>query len=474
MQERTDPASPGAAPRRGEQLGRLFDPRSIAVVGASRDPETLGGRLLPILRQHGYPGAVHLVNPSGAPIAGEPTHPSVATVPGPVDLALVVVAARRVPEVLEQCGTKGVGAAIVLSSGFSEQDGGEGDRLQREVAAIARRYGMAVMGPNCEGFLNVAGHVPATFSPAVDLERALEAAPQPGGVAVVSQSGGLGFALFNDGTERKMRFSYVITTGNEADLDYLDALDFLVANGRSPVVLCFLEGLGDLGRFRDVAARARSTGTRLVVAKVGRSAAAARAALAHTAHEVGDPELSAEALSAPGVIAVSDQEELVDVGLALSRAPCWHGGGVAVVSISGGAGAWAADACFAAGLDVPIFDEELQVQLRRFMPPYGGAANPVDLTAQALATGGLAPPLELALGSPAVGAAMLVGSFGSPKQLQLEGDALGELVARSAKPIVVYSYTRPSAASVERFAEAGLAWYPSPARAARALAALRE
>jgi len=474
VQQRTDPGGDDVAPGRGGRLGRLFDPRSIAVVGASRDPETLGGRLLPILRQHGYPGTVHLVNPSGAPIAGEPTHVSVAALPGPVDLALVVVAARRVPAVLEQCGAKGVGAAIVFSSGFSEQAGEEGERLQREVTAIARRWPMAVMGPNCEGFLNVAGCVPATFSPAVDLERALEEPPEPGGVAVVSQSGGLGFALFNDGTERKMRFSFVITTGNEADLDYLDVLDFLVANGRSPVVLCFLEGLGDPGRFRAVAARARSAGTRLVVAKVGGSAAAARAALAHTAHDVGDRELSAEALGAPGVIAVSDQEELVDVGLALSLAPRWREGGVAVVSISGGAGAWAADACVAAGLDVPVFDDELQGQLRRFMPSYGGAANPVDLTAQALSTGGLAPPLELALGAPAVGAAMLVGSFGGPKQLQLEGDALAELVARSAKPIVVYSYTRPSAESIERFAGAGLAWYPSPARAARALAALRE
>lgn len=469
----SEPAAvPGARPGRGGLWGML-DPASVAVVGASRREDSLGGRLLPILRQHGFPGDVYPVNPSRAPVGGERSFASVSELPAAPDVALVAVAARAVPGVIEQCAAAGVRHAVVLSSGFGERRDVEGAELQAALDTARRPTGMRVLGPNCEGFLNVAARAALSFSPTVDLERALRRLPVPGGVAIVSQSGGLGFALFNDGTERGLRFSHVVSTGNECDVDATEVLELLAGDPATSVVLCFIEGLSDPLRFAEAARRARQAGTAVVLAKVGRSPAAARASLAHTAHDVGDEHAWSEAVDAAACLVASDQEELVDLGMALARAPRWRSGGVAVLTISGGAGAWAADACFAQGLDVPLLDAATRDSLRGLMPSYGSPDNPVDVTAGALSTGGLVRPLEILLARPEIGAALVVGSFGGPKQLEIEGEELGRVVSASGKPVVVYSYTRPGTESVGLLGQAGLAWYPTAARAARALAALR-
>ncbi len=454
-------------------LDRLFNPRSVAVVGASRRTDSLGGRLAPILRQHGFPGRVHLVNPSGESIGGEPTCRSVAELPEPVDVALVAVAAAHVPAVLEACGERGIGHVIVLSSGFAERLDDVGRTLQQELDAVRRRYGMRLLGPNCEGLLNVAGRVPLTFSPAVDLERALRRLPEPGDVSVVSHSGGLGFALFHDGSERGLRFRHVVSSGNESDLDTVDLLEAIVADGGTSVCLAFVEGVRDLERFSAAMEHARDAGVAVALAKVGRWPAAARASLAHTAHDVGDQAAFEAVARAAGGLLAGDQEDLVDLGLGLARAPRWHEGGVAILSISGGAGAWAADAVYDAGLELGELPAAVSAELASMMPAYGSAANPVDLTAGALATGGLVAALEAVAPLAQIGAVLITGSFGGPTQLRLEGEGLRRVAAASGKPVVVYSYTRPGPESVELFSEAGLAWYPSARRAARVLAALR-
>jgi acyl-CoA synthetase (NDP forming) len=455
-------------------LERLLEPRSVAVVGASRRADSLGGRLVPILRQHGYPGEVYLVNPSGEPIGGERTYSGVAELPAPVDLALVAVPAARVPEVLERCGERGIRHAVVLSSGFAERQDDTGIALQRALDDVRRRHGIRVLGPNCEGLLNVAGRVPLTFSPAVDLERALRRPPAAGSVAVLSHSGGLGFALFHDGTERGLRFSHVVSIGNECDVDAVELLDALVAGGRTSVVLGFVEGVRDLGRLAASMRRARDAGVALALAKVGRWPVGARASLAHTAHDVGDAASFERVVRRSGGLLAGDQEELVDLGLALTRAPRWRAGGVGIIAISGGAGAWAADTCCDHGLDVPPLGAPARRTLAASIPPYGSSANPVDITAAALSLGGLVATLEILAGLDEIGAVLIVGSFAGPAQLRLEGEGLRRVAAAAGKPVVVYSYTRPGPESVELFTRAGLAWYPSARRAARVLAALRQ
>lgn len=477
MTEELDVTAKGKGPEllspREDELWRMLAPRSVAIVGASRRSDSLGGRILPILRQHCFSGELYLVNHSGEMIGGEPTYRSVADLPREVDVAVVVVAAEAVAGVLDQCGRRGIRQAIILSSGFAERLDDVGRARQADLEAARARHSLRVLGPNCEGLLNVPDRTPLTFSPTADLDRTLRRLPQAGRTAVVSQSGGLGFAVFNDGTERGLGFSYVVSTGNESDVDVLDVLELLVSDASTSVVLSFIEGVADLERLAIIAHRARGAGVMLVFAKVGRSAAGARAALAHTAHDVGDSADFERTVTAAGGILARDQEDLVDLALGFDRAPRWARGGVGILTISGGAGAWAADACTDHGLDVPLLEAGVQARLRALMPAYGSPANPVDVTAGALSIGGLVEPLEILCSLDEIGAVLIVGSFGGPKQLELEGEGLRRAAARSGKPVIISSYTRPGLDSIEQFSEAGLAWYPSSARAVRVLAALR-
>ncbi len=190
----TQPSRPAGVP----DLRPLLSPESIAIIGASEDPTRLSGRPLQILLQHHFPGRIYPVNPRHQTVAGLPAYPSIAAVPGPVDLAAIIVKAALVPQMLRECADAGVRAATVFSSGFAEE-GSDGRRAEGEIAAIARSSGMRVLGPNAEGFFNLTGGIPVTFSPTVDYERGLTRL-MPGNVAVVSQSGGLGLRLVQLGS----------------------------------------------------------------------------------------------------------------------------------------------------------------------------------------------------------------------------------------------------------------------------------
>jgi acyl-CoA synthetase (NDP forming) len=451
-------------------LRALFSPRSIAIIGASDDPASLSGRPLQILRQHGYAGDVHLVNPSHDEIAGLKVHPSITDVPGPVDLAVVAVRAALVPLVVGQSAAAGVRSMVIFSSGFAEE-GAAGARAEGEITARAAGSGMRVLGPNAEGFFNVGEGIPVTFSPTVDYERGLTRLVA-GNVAVVSQSGGLGFALFNWGQGVGMGASHVISTGNEADLDALEIAAYLLDDPGTDVVALLVEGFRHPARLGPVAARATALGKRLVVAKLGASPSGRLAAAAHTAHDAGDDDEYQAAFEQGGVVRVDDQDELLDVCFALSRHRSSAGPNVGILTVSGGAGVWLADACEAAGLDVPELSEDLQAQLRPLMPSYGSARNPVDATAQVFSHDGIAVVLRLLCASEQLDAVVIVGSLAGPQMLQREEAALRQILETTAKPVLVYTYTRPGDASIEALADLGLAWYPSPARVARALRVL--
>lgn len=451
-------------------LKPLLSPRSIAIIGASEDPTRLAGRPLQILLQHRFPGHIYPVNPRHQTVGGLPAYPSIAAAPGPVDLAAIIVKAALVPQMLRECAEAGVRAAVVFSSGFAEE-GADGRRAQEEIAAIARSSGMRVLGPNAEGFFNLTEGVPLTFSPTVDYERGLTRLV-PGNVAVVSQSGGLGFALFNWGQAVGLGSSYVVSTGNEADLGALEIASYLLEDPTTDVVALLVEGFRDGEELRPVAQRASALGKKLVVAKLGRSVPGGQAAVAHTAHDAGDDTEYRRAFASLGVVRVEDQEDLLDACFALSRRRVAAGPRVGILTTSGGAGVWVADACDAAGLQVPELDAALQAELRPHMPSYGSPRNPVDVTAEVVNRAGVAPPLELLASSPQVDAIVLISSLAGPHMLRREEAEIRRLLEGSDKPIVVYSYTHPGDASVEALTELGVAWYPSPARAARAVRVL--
>jgi acyl-CoA synthetase (NDP forming) len=454
-------------------LERLFAPRSVAVVGASPREDSIAGRPLRILQQHGFGGRIFPVNPNYEEVCGLRSYPDAASLPEPVDVALLLVNAARVVELVDACSSAGVGYAVVIASGFAEQDEA-GRRAQDELAALASRTGMRILGPNTEGFVSLHSPVPLSFSPTIDLDRGADP-PLVGDVAVVSQSGGLGFSLFNDGQTRGLGFSHVVSTGNEADLDALDVLDFLVEDPQTRVVLLFVEGLRDPARLPELASRAQAAGKPIVVAKVGRSVEARRAALAHTAHEAGDDAAYDELFRDCGLVRAEDPEEAVDFALAFSRAPAPAGRRVGILTLSGGAGTWLADALVAEGFELPVLGPDLQERIRVLIPPYGAPGNPVDATAQVLElAGGVAPVLELLLRAEELDAVVLVSSLSSPGRLEHEADRIGELVAASGKTLLVYSYTRPHRLSIELLGRLGLAWYTSTSRTARALRALTE
>jgi acetate---CoA ligase (ADP-forming) len=447
-----------------------LSPRSIAIVGASGDPARLSGRPLAILVQHHYAGPIYPINPHREALGGLAAYPTIADVPGPVDVVAVAVRAELVLGVLRECAAVGVGAAVIFSSGFAEE-GPEGRRVEAEISAVARTSGMRILGPNAEGFFNAVEGIPVTFSPTVDHERGLRRLV-PGRVAVVSQSGGLGFALFNWGQAVGLGCSYVVTTGNEADLGALEVAAYLLEDPATEVVALLIEGLDDVEQLAPVAGRAAELGKKLVVAKLGRSAVGSRAATAHTAHLAGDDQEYRDAFHRYGVTGVDDQEDFLDACFALSRGRLPAGPRVGILTTSGGAGVWLADACSAAGLTVPELDEPLKTELRPLMPSYGSPNNPVDVTAEVVNREGLARPLRVLVSSPRVDSVVVVSSLASPHILQREEREIGRVVESTPKPVLVYSYTAPGDASVDSLARLGLAWYPSPARAARALGIL--
>jgi acyl-CoA synthetase (NDP forming) len=446
----------------------LFRPGSVAVIGASADPGVISGLPQRILAQHDYPGAVYPVNPRHAEIDGLRCYPAIGAVPAPVDVALVVVNAERVTTVVRECGAAGVRFVVIITSGFAEQFDGA-DR-QRALRAVCAEYpAMRVLGPNAEGLINVGDGVPLGFSPTIDYRRGLRRLIA-GDVAVIAQSGGLGFALFNDGLARGLGFSHVVTTGNELDVDVADVAEYLLADPATNVLLLFVEGVEHPERLAAIADGATARGKRLVLAKVGVSAAGSRAALAHTAHRTGDESHYARLVAEHDVLRARDQEEMVDIALALSRTVRPRGRRIGIVTTSGGAGTWLADDVVAAGLDLPVLSDGLRQRLWELIPAYGSPANPVDTTAQVLGRGGVAPVLTMVAASGEVDAVVLIGTLADKVQLERERDRLAEVAADF--PMVVYSYTRPAPESVDLLAELGIAFFTSGRRTAAALAAL--
>ena len=339
-------------------LDALFWPRSIALVGASTDGTLIRGRIVEAVTLHGFDGPLYAVSRSHDEIAGIACYPSVEALPGPVDLAIIAIPAEHVAASLRACGKIGAKAAIVISSGFGEERGEAGAARQREIADIARELDMAVLGPNAEGFLNGRMPLAATFSPAVvHVEGGLRPeASRARGIAVVSQSGGIGFSFFHRGRPKALNFSFVVSTGNEAGLNAMDVAAYLVEDDETEVVLAFLEGIRAPEKLLRVASRAAELRKPLIFAKVGRSEAASAAAASHTASLAGSARSFDAVFRRYGILPGEDQEHMVDVGAAFAffvdRLP--KGTRVGILTPSGGAGAvagrcmrapWAHGAC---------------------------------------------------------------------------------------------------------------------------------
>jgi acyl-CoA synthetase (NDP forming) len=433
-------------------LESFFNPSSIAIIGASRDGTKIPGLLLAFLRKNQFSGAIYPVNPNYPDINGLECYPSLDAIGQPVDLAIVIIPARVVLGALEDCARLGVKHAIIISSGFAEE-GGDSIAMQDAIAALAGRTGMRISGPNAEGYYNQIAGIAATFSPTVDVKP-----DQPRLVAtkkrigIVAQSGGIGFAIYNRAKALGISLSTVISTGNESDLGAGEFLDYMVQDPATDVILLFIEGIRDVDKFLAAASKAAEIGKPVIVTKVGRSGAGERAAASHTASMAGWTAAYDAVFARYGFIVSNDLDEAVTIAAVLTTSPLPKGERVAVVTVSGGAGIWAADAVSAQGLQVPELSEALQTTIRSLIPSYGSPRNPIDITAQAVHSGGLQKTIELLDTSDEVDAILVVISLSSETRMPFKTPELKPVIAAQSKPIVFWSYTLPS-----NFARTGLA-----------------
>jgi acyl-CoA synthetase (NDP forming) len=438
-------------------LESLFWPRTIAVLGASPDPHRVRGRLLVNVAGNQFAGRILPINPSYTEINGLPCYPDLQTAGG-ADLALVAIPANRVAAATEQCAAAGVKHVVIISSGFAEEGGPAGE-LQQRLLATARRSGMRLTGPNCEGFFNIPGHVAATFSPTAEPR---DPASEPVAVTtrrigVIAQSGGIGFALFARGRAAGLAFSYVVSTGNEADLTAADFLDYMVRDERTDAVMLFCETVRDGPRFIAALDAAQRLGKPVIAIKIGRSDAGQRASASHTAAISGSHAAYRAVFERYGVIETDDPDDAVAIAGVLTTCPLPLGRRVGVITVSGGGGAWMADMLSAHGLTLPALSAPLQQALRALMPAYGAAQNPVDVTAQGAQTGpAMIGAAELLLGSDEIDMLVLLTSLASEHRIMLDPAKLRALAEGCGKPVTLWTYTPPSAFGRARTAESGL------------------
>ena len=367
---------------RAEALRCLLAPRSVAIVGASADPARIGGRPVRYYREGGFTGTLYPINPNRDEIQGYRAWPSLEALPEPIEFALLAIPAPQVAGALAQAAQKGAKAAVVFSAGFAEV-GAAGAALQAELAAVAARHRIRVLGPNCLGLVNLrARHYP-TFTSLFGLES-----PEPGPLGLVTQSGAYGAHVLKLAVPRRIGVNIWVSTGNEADIDVAAVIEALAADPDTGVIAAYIEGVRsapDLMRALGAAHAARKP---VILMKVGRSAVGAAAAASHTASLAGSDEVFDAALRRFGVARVDTTEQMLDLAYAMTRGRLPRGNRLGIVTISGGAGVLMADAAEREGLAVPPLPEAVQARLLA-ANPLAAPRNPVDITAQAVNDFGL-------------------------------------------------------------------------------------
>jgi len=353
-----------------EEFEPMFYPRSVAVIGASADERKFGGRFLRTLQEFGFNGELYPVNPRESEVAGLKAYATVKDVPSKVDFAVVTIPAHFVPQVLEDCVAKGVKAAEIFSSGFSETDTAEGRRLEQKLRKIAKK-GIRLVGPNCFGIYCPGGGL--TLLPGSDFPK------ESGPVAFVTQSGGHAVELAREARGWGIRFSKIISYGNACDVNEADLLEYLALDPETRIITAYIEGTREGRRFRELVQQVSKTKP-VVIWKGGLTQAGARAVSSHTGSLAGEEAAWDALFKQTGALRVRSKEELIDATVALLHLPPNTGRRVAVVGGGGGISVAAADACDEVGLAVPPLSRRIQRELSRVIPPAGTSVrNPIDV-----------------------------------------------------------------------------------------------
>jgi acyl-CoA synthetase (NDP forming) len=463
--------SAGASPAFHDTSG-IFEPRAIAVIGASDRPGNLGGDTVRRLLKFGFPGPVWPVNRSGEPVAGVPAFKSVHDLPGTADLAVLSIPADGLLDAIRDCIAVGMRAGVAYAGGLAEAGGAGVDR-QESISRLCRDNGFMLCGPNCVGAINAAHPVTATFATALHELDALRV----GAISMVSQSGGIATNALTLAEEAGFGLRHMVSSGNEAVVDFSDYLHAFCADDGTRVIVGYLEGISDGPKFIKVLEEARDLGKPVLLVKAGTTGASARAAQAHTGSLVGEDRVFDALMEELGVIRVFSGEELVETAFLLldderKRIPC--GRGVGIVTFGGGNGVLAVDQCAQSGLTTPALSEECVERLKPLLVSVATAANPLDLTpstafrAESLAL--LPQALDVLAAEPSIDSIIIIVGSLAVKANEISG-VIREFWKRSPKPVCV-AWPAPPSGVRERLAEHGIYAFTEPARGIRALSRL--
>ncbi len=450
-----------------DSLAPLFEPRSIAVIGASSDPAKIGGLPVHYLKLHRFDGPIYPINPKSPVIQDLAALPSVTDVDGPVDMAILSVPEALVEQAMADCMAKGVRAVVMFSAGFAEVS--EAGRIRQEkLAAEARASGMRLLGPNCLGLINFSNRMAATFHPAfVD-------GVEPGGrIGIVSQSGAFGGLAYQMGRDRGLAFSYIVTTGNEGDVEITDSLAYLAQDPATKVVLMYMEGCRDGDKLLAALEVARAHAKPVVAIKLGRTEAGAAAAASHTAALAGRDAIYDALFRQYGVYRTHSIEEFFDIAAACAIGQLPDNDRVGVVTVSGGVGVLMADEAAGRGLDVAPLPEAGQAMIKE-MVPFAGARNPIDVTGQVINDVTLLPrAIDVILEEGDYGSlACFQGSLGrNPEKEALITAAWQQIRAAHPETLTVTAGLHSSTFTAEMQRQ-GILTYREPTDALRAIAAL--
>ena len=450
-----------------QPLEAIFSPQSVAVIGASNRPESVGNAIFKNILLGGFCGTLYPVNPKAPSICGVHAYPNITAIPDELDLALIIVPAAAVPDVLEECGQKGVRGAVVVSAGFKEV-GPDGAVLEKRAVEIARRYKMPLVGPNCLGVIST------------DAQTMLNASfgrvmPKRGNLAFVSQSGALCAGILDYARGRDIGFSKFISVGNKADVTELDLLRYLAEDDSTDVILMYLETLVDGRAFIELAREITGEIVHrkpILAIKSGRTTQGAAAARSHTGALAGSDAVYDAIFAQAGILRADTVEELFDFAVGFSRQPLPKGNRFAIVTNAGGPGIMATDAAIRHGLELAKLRPETLESLKAKLPPTANLFNPVDVIGDA-ASDRYAVALEAVLGDPNVDGLVVLLTPQAMTEIEGTAECVGKLAPRFGKPVLASFLGHVDvSAGVKILEQHGIPNYEFPENAARSLGAM--
>jgi acetyltransferase len=447
-----------------EYLRPIFCPKSIAIIGASRRPESVGQAIFRNILLNNYRGILYPVNPKAEGILGVKCYFSVLDIPEEVDLAVIIVPREVVPKVLEECGIKGVKGAVIISAGFKEV-GGRGVQLEEQVKRIVKKHDISLVGPNCLGVINT--------DPEVSLNASFaRSIPKTGNIAFLSQSGALCTAVLDYAQGSGFGFSKFISMGNKADINEMDILNAFAEDPKTDVVLMYLEDLADGKAFiklaRDITGEIAKSKPILAV-KSGRTPSGAKAASSHTGSLSGSDEVYDAIFAQSGVLRVDSVEELFDCAVAFANQPLPRGRRAAIVTNAGGPGIMATDACIRYGLEMAALSPKTKEKLKKHLPAEASVENPIDLIGDAQHDR-YKIALQSVLADRKVGGAIVILTPQTMTDIEEIARVICRISARATKPILAcFMGVVDISKGVEILEEGGVPHYIFPESAARAL-----